>query len=212
MTNESSDIINYQKHWDKVYATTPNEKLGWYEEDLSTTFQLLNEIPSNFDARILIAGSGSTTLVDQLLSSGFKQLIATDISPVGLQNLLHRIGSKKIETIEDDLAHPEKLHLMSPVDLWIDRAVLHFLIEKEDQNTYFKLLKSKLNIGGYALFAQFGLGGASKCCGLPIHQYGNREFEEQLGSDFELVKSFDHTYFNPEGDPRKYIYSLFKRI
>lgn len=35
---------------------------------------------------------------------------------------------------------------------------------------------------------------------------------QRLGGAFELVSHFDHTYFNPNGDPRPYIYALYRRI
>ena len=210
MKNQHSKI-NYQDHWDAAYTRTPNEKLGWYEEDLSPTFQLLDKCHPLPHSKMLIAGAGSTTLVDELLDKGFSNLIATDISEVSLTNLSERIGANKIETIVDDLSQPEKLNGINAVDIWIDRAVLHFLIEEKDQNTYFDLLKSKLNPGGFALFAEFTTGGATKCCGLPIKQYENNHFSEKLGPDFNMINTFEHTYYNPNGDPRKYIYSLFQR-
>ncbi|MGB0390716.1 MAG: methyltransferase domain-containing protein [Salibacteraceae bacterium] len=210
MKNDHSEI-NYQDHWDAAYTRTPNEKLGWYEEDLSPTFRLLDQCHPLPQSKMLIAGAGSTTLVDELLNKGFSNLIATDISKVSLNNLTKRVGAKKIETIVDDLSQPEQLSQLSSVDIWIDRAVLHFLIEENDQNTYFELLKSKVKTGGYALFAEFTIGGATKCCGLPIKQYENNHFTEKLGNDFKMVNTFEHTYYNPNGDPRKYIYSIFKR-
>ena len=210
MKNDHSEI-NYQAHWDAAYTRTPNEKLGWYEEDLSPTFQLLDKCHALPQSKMLIAGAGSTTLVDELLNKGFSNLIATDISQVSLTYLIDRVGSNKIETIVDDLSQPEKLTEIESVDIWIDRAVLHFLMDKNDQDIYFELLKSKLKSGGFALFAEFTAGGATKCCGLPIQQYENHQFSEKLGKDFQMVDTFEHTYYNPNGDPRKYIYSLFKR-
>ena len=34
----------------------------------------------------------------------------------------------------------------------------------------------------------------------------------KFGNKFELVESFEYNYSNPSGDPRRYIYTLFKRI
>ena len=35
---------------------------------------------------------------------------------------------------------------------------------------------------------------------------------ERLDDGFELVDHFDHTYIKPAGDPRPYLYALFKRV
>ena len=52
------------------------------------------------------------------------------------------------------------------VDLWHDRAVLHFFVKKNQQEAYFDLLKSKIRSGGYVIFSEFAKDGAKKCCGL----------------------------------------------
>lgn len=207
----NTEEVNFQQHWDKAYTKTPTEKLGWYEEDPSPTYKLLNEASTNLDNRIFIAGAGSTTLIDDMLNKGYSQLIASDISPVSVENLKNRIGDSGVQFIVDDLSKPTLLNNLEKVDIWIDRAVLHFLTTTEGQTAYFNLLKEKLVSGGYALFAEFTIGGATKCCGLNIKQYNNEMLQSQLGDEFELTSTFDHTYFNPNGDPRKYIYSLFKR-
>lgn len=216
MSNENSDTtlhtVNYQEHWDNAYTKTPNEKLGWYENDVSPTLDLMSETSVTEESAILIAGAGSTTLVDELIKKGYTNITATDISQVSLEKLSQRVGQNKFQAIVDDLSRPTLLKDIPSIDLWIDRAVLHFLTQQKDQEAYFSLLKSKVKKGGYALFAEFGMGGATKCCGLPIQQYENAQFQSHLGEKFKLVKTFDHTYFNPNGDSRKYIYSLFIRL
>jgi hypothetical protein len=66
--------------------------------------------------------------------------------------------------------------------------------------------------GGFALFAQFSLEGAAKCAGLNIHRYSAKDLSGRLGDGFQVVNQFDHTYINPYGNPRPYIYVLSKRL
>jgi hypothetical protein len=101
---------------------------------------------------------------------------------------------------------------MEPVDLWIDRAVLHFFTERGDQITYFELLKEKVKPDGFAIIAEFNLEGAKICSGLPVYRYNQEMLIEQLGREFELIDSFDYTYINPSGGERPYIYTLFRKI
>jgi len=100
---------------------------------------------------------------------------------------------------------------MPEVDIWIDRAVLHFLTNEYDIIGYFKNLKSILKLGGHAIFAEFSMIGAPKCAGLTLHRYSIDELSKKLGSAFKIVSHFEYTYINPFGDPRPYIYALFKR-
>jgi hypothetical protein len=142
----------------------------------------------------------------------YENIIATDISNTALNILKNRLTSnQKIQTIVDDLTHPIELKTMPPVDLWHDRAVLHFFITEEDQNTYFELLKSKIKPNGHVILAAFNLDGATKCSGLPIKQYDANSLTEKLGNNFSLIDHFNYTYTMPNGNTREYIYTLFKK-
>lgn len=198
-------------HWDNAYKNSPEEKLGWYETDLNPTLKLIEKANLSQNARILNVGAGSTTLVDELVNRSYANIIATDISEVALANLQSRIGDDKAEMIVDDLTCPKQLYDIKPVDLWIDRAVLHFFTEEIDRSTYFDLLKMSIQKGGYVLLAQYNLAGAKVCAGLPIINYSKEILHEKLGDDFTLVDSFDYTYAMPSGDLRPYVYTLFKK-
>ena len=199
------------KHWDKVFSKTEDEKLGWYEKDTSQTFKLLREIPDLEKATVFIPGAGTSILIEDLIPK-VNKLILNDISRAALNSVRQRLKEeyREIEWLCQDIAQPF-IEPMSEIDVWIDRAVLHFLTNENDINGYFKNLKSILKVGGYALFAEFSLTGAPKCAGLTLHRYSIDELSEILGSSFKIVSHFDYTYINPFGDPRPYIYVLFKK-
>jgi ribosomal protein L11 methylase PrmA len=203
--------IDLSKHWNNAYTNNLEEKLGWYETDLSPTLKLINKTGLNKSARILNVGAGSTTLIDELIKIGYSNLIATDLSKIALKNLEDRVETTNIEYIIDDLTKPTKLKNIAPVDLWIDRAVLHFFTKKTDQDIYFNLLNSKVKDDGFALIAEFNLKGATVCSGLPIHRYSKEMLIEKLKDNFELIESFDYTYITPNSAERPYIYTLFKK-
>ena len=206
-----NENVNLKEHWDKAYLNSPEYKLGWYETDLTPTIKLISKTGLSKSARILNVGVGSTTLVDELLKLGYSNLIASDLSEVALNNLENRLGTEKVEFIVDDLINPTVLKNIVPVDLWIDRAVLHFFTDKNEQNIYFDLLKSKVKSNGFVLLAEYNLNGATVCAGLPIHRYSKEMLNEKLGTDFELIDSFDYTYIMPSGAERPYIYTLFQK-
>ncbi len=210
-TIETNNEVNFKEHWDKAYLNSPENKLGWYETDLSPMLKLILKTGLNKSARILNVGAGSTTFIDELLNKGYSNIIATDISEVALKKLEDRVLSNKVEFIIDDLTKPTKLKNMKPVDLWIDRAVLHFFIGETEQDIYFDLLKSKIQSKGYVILAEYNLSGAKLCAGLPVHRYSKEILAEKLGKGFELIDSFDYTYIMPSGAERPYVYTLFRR-
>jgi len=200
-----------RKHWNQIFQETADEKLGWYENDPAQTLRLLNQIPGWKNSTLLLSGAGTSVLVDVLFDAGAR-LILNDISQQALDQVEERLGDQAvaIEWVCQDIAHPLGSAVPS-IDIWIDRAVLHFLTAEADILGYFKNVMSKVKIGGHALFAEFPPHGAPKCAGLDLHRYSVEELAERLGSGFALVDHFDHTYINPAGDPRPYIYALFRR-
>jgi len=211
-TQVQDDNVNLKEHWDKAYLNSSEDKLGWYETDLTPTIKLISKTGLSKSARILNVGAGSTTLIDELLKLGYSKLIASDLSEVALKNLENRLGTEKVDFIVDDLIHPTVLKNIEPVDLWIDRAVLHFFTNENGQNIYFDLLKSKVKSNGFVLLAEYNLNGATVCAGLPIHRYSKEMLIKKLGTEFELINSFNYTYIMPSGAERPYVYTLFKLI
>ncbi len=211
-SGKTDTVKDFRQHWNKKYIKTPDEELGWYETELTPTLKLISETCLDKSSRILIVGAGTTMLIDKLLESGYKNLIATDISEVALDKLKSRVGNERVQYIIDDLINPVKLKNIDPVDLWIDRAVLHFFIEEKNRETYFKLLKNTIRKNGYALMAQFNLSGADTCSGLLIYKYDEKILAAKLGKNFKLVSHFNYIYTMPSGDKRPYIYTLFKKV
>lgn len=206
--------IDYTKHWDTIYQTKEDEQLGWFEEDPKTTLKLIETCDLKSDDSILNVGVGTSQLIDTLLEKGFTNIIANDLSEVALRKLKARILKKynyTLNCIVDDLTDPKHLQHLNPVNLWIDRAVLHFFLTNEEQNAYFKTLKALVSKGGYVLIAVFSLEGAEKCSGLILQRYNVETLQSRLGSDFKLIEAFNHIYINPSGGERPYVYTLFQR-
>jgi Methyltransferase domain len=210
---KTDDSVNFGEHWCGVYTDSDISKLGWYEDESTPVLELIDACNLEKETKILTVGAGATTLIDSLVKRGYSNLIANDISSCALNALKKRLGDaqKQITWIVDDITKPNTLKNISDVNLWIDRAVLHFFVEDKDQDAYFSLLKKQLIKGGYVILAEFNLNGATKCSGLPVKRYDAAMLASKLGTDFTLQKSFDYIYTMPNGDKRDYVYTLFKR-
>lgn len=206
--------MNYKAHWNSVYDSKTDEQLGWYESLPEKTMQLIEDCNLKPNATILNVGAGTTTLIDEFLKRGFTNIIVNDLSESALKNLKHRIKSNfnyNLECIVDDLTQPTSLQKLSHIDLWIDRAVLHFFLKEEEQKAYFELIKKVVSKNGFVLIAVFALDGAEKCSGLPLQRYNVSMLQEKLGDNFKLRDSFNYTFINPFGGERPYVYTLFQR-
>lgn len=205
--------IDYTAHWNTAYQKNSTKKLGWYEESSVPTLALVEKTAIPKSASILNVGVGSSTLIDDLLAKGYSNLIANDLAEESLQSLKKRLGEAagQVQFIVDDLINPSKLDQLKNIDLWNDRAVLHFFLSTTDQKAYFDLLKKVLKPNGFVILAAFSLEGAKKCCSLEVFRYNTEMLQKHLGAEFTLLESFNHTFVNPNGDSRPYVYTLFQR-
>ena len=200
------------KHWDKIFLGAQETTLGWYEADVSPTLHLLDQVPGWNKSTIFFSGIGTSGLVEKLIIRG-TTCVLNDISQVALTSIKRKLGNKAkgVKWLCQDVSAPLPSSVPA-IDIWIDRAVLHFITDAQGIRQYFDNIKSQLKVGGHVLLAQFSLDGAKKCAGLKVHKYSLDELSESLGDSFEVVSHFDYDYINPHGDPRPYIYVLYKRV
>lgn len=210
-TSESKE--NLAEYWCGKYTATDYKKLGWYEKESTPSIELINETKVSKESTIFNAGAGSTTLIDDLLEQGYTNLIANDISSCALNNIKKRIDDNQnlVQFITDDLVNPTTLKDMPIIDVWNDRAVFHFFTDEKDQKAYLDLLNKKIAPNGFVIFSEFALNGAKKCSGLDVKRYDEKMLQDKLGTDFKLLKYFNHTYIMPNGQERPYIYTLFQK-
>jgi len=203
-----------ENHWNKVYEKTSIQTLGWYEEIPDRSLQLISRCQLQEQDLILDVGSGSSTLIDSLIDMGYKNIIAADISEIALSESKKRLGqyTSSVKWIVDDVTNSTKLVTLSDVDLWHDRAVLHFLLDEDDQNAYKTLLDNVLKINGYVIIATFSLKGIKKCSGLDVKNYDHLMLSAFLGQNYQFMEYFEHTYIQPSGNPRPFVYTLFKKV
>ena len=116
-----------------------------------------------------------------------------------------------IEFVVGDIGDASVGAAIGEVALWHDRAVLHFLTNEAQRRGYAENVRASVRRGGHVILAAFAPDGAEMCNGLPVLRYDAAMMGELLGDEFELVREQDHTYHQPWGDPRPYVYALFRR-
>jgi 2-polyprenyl-3-methyl-5-hydroxy-6-metoxy-1,4-benzoquinol methylase len=200
-----------KEHWDKIFRSTEEDRLGWYESDPRQTMELLERIPNWKESTMFIAGGGTSRLIDYLAENGVN-LVVNDISSEALHQSHIRLKDKSVDICWNCADLSEIIEANIPkVDIWIDRAVLHFITDEKGIENYFENVLKHVKTGGFAIFAEFSKEGALKCAGLNVNRYSAKEISNRLGSSFEMIASCNHVYVNPNGEPRPYIYALYKR-
>jgi EEF1A lysine methyltransferase 2 len=198
------------EYWNAIFSAKGDPELGWYEKDVSQTLKFLEKIPHQESDTVFLPGAGTSILVDELLARGYK-IILNDISDQALEKLKKRIGlSDRVIWLHQDISAPLP-EGMPQTNIWIDRAVLHFLLEEEAIKGYFSNLHRSLSTGGNALLAEFSAIGAPKCAGLNLHRYSIEELNIRMKPQFQLLSHEDYIFTNPAGDPRPYLYTLYQK-
>lgn len=197
-------------HWEGVYNTKAPGEVSWFQErpDVSLELIIATELPK--EAAIADVGGGASTLVDHLLARGFESITVLDISEAALDHSRARLG-KDAERVAWVVADVTRWHPKQSVDLWHDRAVLHFLTAPEHQRTYAGVLRAAVKAGGWVIIGGFAPDGPQKCSGLDIVQHDAYSLNRLLGEEFRLVDCRDETHHTPWNSEQAFRYHLFRR-
>lgn len=203
--------MNQKDHWEKVYRTKKSAEVSWFQPHLARSLEMILGMGLDRNAEIMDIGGGASTLVDDLLSRGYKRMAVLDLSQEALETSKRRLGdqSKSITWIEGDITKtdlPENRY-----DLWHDRAVFHFLTRSDDRYRYMDILKKALKSGGHVIIATFGPQGPTRCSGLDVARYSPEGLLAELGQNFKLAESLEEDHKTPGGTSQKFIYCHFIR-
>ena len=194
--------MNDAGHWDTLYASRPPGKLGWYSPHLDTSLAWIGDLDLDPEA---------STLVDDLLAAGHRNLTVLDLSAAAIRIARERAGEAAgaVTWLVGDVTEMElpDRHYR----LWHDRAVFHFLVEPELQQRYRTALLGSLEAGGFFLVATFAPGAPPRCSGLPVRRYDAEQLARTFGDGFEPRRQRNETHTTPDGVKQPYVYCLLQR-
>jgi 2-polyprenyl-3-methyl-5-hydroxy-6-metoxy-1,4-benzoquinol methylase len=194
-------------HWDSVYSTKAPDAVSWYLPHLETSLQLIKRV-APYDPAIIDVGGGESTLVDDLLATGYRDLTVLDISAEAINISKKRFGvlSLYINWRVDDITKAELPR--NYYDVWHDRAVFHFLTNDEDRRAYVERVAYSVKAGGHVIVATFGPQGPAKCSGLDVVRYDADALHAEFGKGFRLLKSRTEIHRTPWGTEQQFLYCL----
>lgn len=196
-------------HWDRVYATKREDEVSWYEVTPEISLDLIAATNVGSSARIIDIGGGASRLVDHLIDRGYRSLTVLDLSGEGLRLARQWLGERAsaVTWVEADIT---KWDPLQSYDVWHDRAVLHFLTDREDQASYVSTLKRAIKPGGHVIIGTFGLDGPERCSGLPVQRHDPQSLSHLLGPQFKLASSRVYNHLTPSGRSQMFQFSHFR--
>lgn len=198
-------------HWENVYATKASNTVSWYRPHLEVSLSLIKRVAAQ-NSYIIDIGAGASTLIDDLLAAGFQKLTALDISEAALNQSKKRLGdaAKSVQWIAADVTTDSvPAHTY---DVWHDRAVFHFLVQKEQRTAYIRNVLHSLKKGGHIIISTFASNGPIKCSGLDVVRYDAESLHREFGPQFNLLVSREEVHETPSGITQNFVYCLLQKI
>ena len=201
-----------QAHWNNVYATKPTDRVSWYQPHAEASLALIASAGLPPEAAIIDIGGGASTLVDDLLQAGYRNVSVLDIAAVALQKNRDRLGdaAARVHWIEGDItrmAFPD-----NAFDLWHDRAVFHFLTEAVDRQAYVRAASHAIKPGGHLIVATFAEDGPQQCSGLPVARYSAAALHAEFSQAFRLLETRYETHQTPFATAQRFVYCHWRKI
>lgn len=201
--------MDRRAHWDVVFKTQ-GENVSWHESLPTLSLQMLESAGLTSETCVVDVGGGDSYLVDVLVARGLDCVAVLDVSHEALARARARVGARaQLTWIEADVTGSWSL---KPMDIWHDRAVLHFLTSPAERARYRARLCETLKPEGSAIIATFAPNGPETCSGLPVVRYSPESLANELGPQFHLVEAVAHVHRTPWDTTQSFQYSRFVRV
>lgn len=195
-------------HWDERYRSTGAERVSWFEPEPNQSLALVQTADAGPGASVIDIGGGASPLACRLVEQGYHDVSVLDISQEALDAAKARLPEPDAVTwIKADLLEwtPNRRWR-----IWHDRAVFHFLTEKQDRDTYRSLLRRAVEPGGAAIIATFSQTGPTSCSGLPVVRYSPDSLVTEIGPGFTPVDSGSYEHLTPAGMKQSFTWVVLR--
>jgi SAM-dependent methyltransferase len=198
-------------YWEQIYQTKDCAQVSWYQLHPALSLQHIQNTGVGKTGHIIDVGGGASTLVDHLLDDGFQNVTVLDISAAALGVAQRRLGERAgiVTWLEADITKTILPH--HEYDVWHDRAVFHFLTEREDRQRYVNEVREAVKPGGHVIVATFASDGPDHCSGLEVARYDPQSLHNEFGTGFELLDSTREEHQTPFGTEQKFIYCYCRK-
>lgn len=204
--------MDAKRHWENVYETKRPDQVSWYRPHLDVSLGLIERSVPDRDARIIDVGGGEATLVDDLLTNGYRRVDVLDLSAKALEVARERLGTgaSTVGWLQGDVT--THVFAANEYDLWHDRAVFHFLTEPNQRQAYVRQVARTVKTGGHVIVATFGPEGPTQCSGLDVMRYDSGAVHQEFGPRFDLVDHHVEDHKTPNGGRQQFVYCLCRTM
>jgi len=202
-------IMENKLHWENIYQTKKIDGVSWYQETPSESIELIKKFSTSNSDTIIDIGCGKGFLADNLLKLNYENITLVDISLNALKEVKERLNNESLNFIETDVLN---LKSEQTFDIWHDRAVFHFITDKEGVEKYISLCNEYIDEGGKLIIGTFAEDGPLKCSGLEIKRYSINNLKELFKENFEFIEGFKKSHSTPFDTQQSFTFCVFKKL
>ena len=207
MTDAPGEGSGLGEHWNTRYVTIGDASVSWFQEVPTTSLELIGSIAKP-GASVVDVGGGASRLVDHLLQQGFRDITVLDLSSQALHAARERVGEAPVSWTVSDIREWQPVRTF---DVWHDRAAYHFLVDADEQQAYWHLVRDSVDPGGHVVIATFAEDGPEMCSGLPVVRHSQQQLEAAMGEGFTTLRSEREVHVTPTGGTQSFIWLLAER-
>ena len=199
----------FKSHWEHIYKTKKIDGVSWYQKTPSESIELIEKFSTKNSDKIIDIGCGKGFLADNLLKLNYENITLVDISLSALKEVKERLNNERLNFIETDVLNFNSGDIF---DIWHDRAVFHFITEKEGVEKYISICNRYINKGGILIIGTFAEDGPLKCSGLEIKRYSINNLKELFKENFEFIEGFKKLHSTPFDTQQSFTFCVFKKF
>ena len=201
--------MDNKKHWENIYQKKEIDGVSWYQKIPSESLQLIKKYSISNSDKIIDIGCGKSFLADNLLELNYTNISLIDISSNALKEVKERLQNKSLNFIETDILN---FNSNDKYDIWHDRAVFHFITDREGIKKYISLCIEYINKEGILIIGTFAEDGPLKCSGLEIKRYSVDQISDLFKETFELVESFKMLHKTPFDTEQSFSFCVLRKF
>lgn len=198
-------------HWETVYQTKSPDQVSWTQEYPELAINYLTDLNLPKDAAIIDIGGGEAAFAEAAMDLGYTNISVLDISEAALANAKNRLGAKS-EALKWIVSDILSFEATEKYEFWYDRAVFHFLTEKEDIEKYKSVVTKSLADKSDFLLGTFSENGPFKCSGLEITQYSEKSMKDAFAENFVAQNCFTQEHKTPFDTIQNFQFCGFKKL
>jgi len=200
--------MDRKSHWEQIYRNKLPTQVSWYQLHALRSLELIRRVSPPPDGAIIDVGGLASTLIDDLLDTGYHDLTVLDLSAAALAVARARLGTRAntVRWVEADVLSASLPK--TGYSVWHDRAAFHFLTAPADRARYVAQVRQAVRPGGFVLVATFADDGPTRCSGLEVTRYSREALHAEFGAPFQLIASEREEHVTPGGVRQAFIYCL----